>query len=60
MGMSHSAEHDTYSSVLVLPNRQHTLKMGIDLVPPQCRKTFTSWRGCLAEKISVHSVAAKA
>ena len=32
-GDIHSAELDTQSSVLVLPNHQHTLKMGTELVP---------------------------
>jgi hypothetical protein len=38
---------------------QHTLKTGTQLVP-ETSETFTFWRWCLPEKISLNSVAAKA
>ena len=47
-----------WSSVLVLPNQQHTLKMGTEL--PKRRKIFTLRRCCLSEKILVNSVAEEA
>jgi len=44
---------------LLVPNRQHTLKMGKWLVPEKS-KTFKSWRCCRPENISLNFVAAKA
>jgi hypothetical protein len=43
------------SSVLVLPNHQHTLTMGTELVPETWEKLHTSQRGCLPEKILLYS-----
>jgi hypothetical protein len=44
--------------VLVLPNHQHTLKMGTELFP-EMSENLDVLRGCLTEKISLNSVAAK-
>jgi hypothetical protein len=43
-GDIHSADMDTQSSVLVLPNHQHVLKMGVELVSETSENVHTLTR----------------